>query len=140
MPISPENRQNSPPAGTLSTTVISSVRCTRRCSVLRSPRSAARVISGISRVLSVARNENGKNTTGMAMPRSAPYCARPTSRLAAATARQEGTITFSTVRRKLVRYWLAAMGASPCTMAHGGMCGFCGGPSVRLALPQHSII
>ena len=46
----------------------------------------------------------------MAMPFSAPYWLSAVSRLSVYSARQPGTITFSTVRSTLVIYWFAAIG------------------------------
>ena len=98
-------------------------RLTRCSSAARLFCTCASVISGSNSVESVARNENGKKITGMAMPFSAPYWLSAVSRLSVYSARQPGTITFSTVRSTLVIYWFAAMGAmishscrpSPCT-------------------------
>ena len=54
---------------------------TSRRAAAASPRVWARVISGINRPDRAVSTENGKNSSGSAIPLSAPYCAIAAVRL-----------------------------------------------------------
>ena len=72
---------NPSPASIDSAPVTASIRRTR-CRTRAMLRQVwARVISGISKPDSAASTENGKNSSGSAMPFKAPYCASASARL-----------------------------------------------------------
>ena len=98
----------------------------------------ASVISGIKRVASAERKEKGKNSTGIAMPLSAPYCETACSRLPRKGSRQAGTSILSAVCRALAVQRLPSTGsrmAQSRPIAFWGRRGFWPGKAARRSRP-----
>ena len=75
-------------------------------------KTAASEISGISRVDSAERKDDGKNKSGIAIPLSIPNSESARSREFENLARQFGTSRFSMVRSEVLRYRDAVIGTA----------------------------
>ena len=83
-----------------------------RAAPARSRRAWARVISGISRLDSADRMENGKNKSGSAMPFSAPYWDTAAARSPRYSARHSGIRLASAACSTLARMRLPSTGST----------------------------